>query len=188
MTTAPRLLACELLGDSVVQRRGDENDLVPALALAMRMWRLRDPTYPDWRTQPVPPPQPTMPDPIGAPALPAVNVFAGLADELAVAPFPVITDSVVTAYLANASTPTGPRPRLDRAMATLQAWMPLSLARLGAVGILLVAWAVRIRRRTRGSADVQAGHAARRVWRLAAAAVVAWIGLALAVAVRFSAM
>ena len=188
MTTAPRFLACELLGDSVVKRRGDENDLVPALALAMRMWRLRDPTYPDWRTQPVPPPQPTMPDPIGAPALPAVNVYAGLADELALALLPAITDLVVAAYGLNATTTTGARPALDRWLATLQAWMPLSLARLGAVGILLVAWAVRIRRRTRGSADVHAGHAARRVWRLAAAAVVAWVGLALAVAVRLSAM
>ena len=188
MNTAPRFLACELLGDSVVKRRGDENDLVPALALALRMWRLRDPTYPEWRTQPVPPPQPTMPDPIGTPAIPAVDVFAGVADELDRAPLPAITDSVIAAYRADPTTHTGARPALDRWLATLQAWMPLSLARLGAVLILLVAWHIRLRRATRGSSDVHAGRTARRVWRLAAAAVVAWVGLTLAVAVRFSAM
>ncbi len=191
VTTAPRFLACELLGDSVVKRRGDENDLVPALALAMRMWRLRAPTYPDWKTQPVPPPQPTMPDPIGAPAPPAVDVYASVANEVDPAPLPPITDSVVASYRADGtpmSPRTGTRPRIDTAMATLQAWMPLSLARLGAVLVLLVAWHLRLRRRTRGSADIHAGRTARRVWRLALAAVVAWVGLTLAVAVRFSAM
>ena len=191
VTTAPRFLACELLGDSVVKRRGDENDLVPALALAMRMWRLRPPTYPDWKTQPVPPPQPTMPDPIGAPAPPAVDVYASVTNEVDLAPLPPITDSVVASYRAD-GTPTSPRtgirPPIDTAMATLQAWMPLSLARLGAVLVLLVAWHLRLRRRTHGSADIHAGRTARRVWRLALAAVVAWVGLTLAVAVRFSAM
>jgi len=191
VTTAPRFLACELLGDSVVKRRGDENDLVPALALAMRMWRLRAPTYPDWKTQPVPPPQPTMPDPIRTPAPPAVDVYASVANEVDLAPLPPITDSVLAAYRAD-GTPTSPRtgtrPRIDTAMAMLQAWMPLSLARLGAVLILLAAWHLRLRRRTRGSADIHAGRTARRVWRLALAAVVAWVGLTLAVAVRFSAM
>ena len=61
---APRALRCvrtaptSVTADSGWRTRGEQNDLVPALALAMRMWRLRAPTYPDWRTQPVPPPQP----------------------------------------------------------------------------------------------------------------------------------
>ena len=114
-----------------------------------------------------------------------------MANEVDLAPLPAITDSVLAAYRADGtpmSPRTGTRPRIDTAMATLQAWMPLSLARLGAVLVLLVAWHLRLRRRTRGSADIHAGRTARRVWRLALAAVVAWVGLTLAVAVRFSAM
>jgi hypothetical protein len=66
--------------------------------------------------------------------------------------------------------------------------MPLTLARLGAVLLLLAVWGRRIARGRRASADVQAFAGARRAWRLAVAVVLAWVGLTVAVAVSFSAM
>jgi plastocyanin len=193
VTTAPRALRCvraaatSVTGDSSWQTRGEQNDLVPALALAMRMWRLRAPEYPDWRTQPVPPPQPTMPDARTAPAPPAVHVFAGVADEVTDAPLPAAADSVLAAARAR-GTPPAETPSAGRWFALLQAWMPLTLARLGAVLLLLAVWGRRIARGRRASADVQAFAGARRAWRLAVAVVLAWVGLTVAVAVSFSAM
>jgi Right handed beta helix region len=45
-------------------------------------------TFPDWKHQPVPPPQPSMPDPLNAPVRPALAVFDSLHFDFAVAELP----------------------------------------------------------------------------------------------------
>lgn len=157
--------------------KGEENDLTPTLALAMRIWRLRGVEYPDWRTQPVPPPQPTMPEPLTAPALPARHEFVRARPSVDSVALPAIADSVFLA--ANLQPLPGPAPRLAR----VQALVPLTLTRLAGVAALLVVLSVVLRqRRARGQSHEQL----RRLRRLLLAASAAWIGLALAVATIFS--
>ncbi|MBU6367805.1 MAG: right-handed parallel beta-helix repeat-containing protein, partial [Gemmatimonadetes bacterium] len=129
--TAPHALACadQAAGDTAGEAAGEQNDLVPALALALRMWRLRAARYPDWRTQPAPPPQPSMPDAATAPAPPAVGVYAGLADSLARWALPPQADAVWRAAQGAPSPPPG-TPALGHALAGVQARLPLTLARL----------------------------------------------------------
>ncbi len=47
-------------------------------------------TFPDWKSQPVPPPQPSMPDPRTAPVRPAMHVFDGLHFDVAEAGSPMM--------------------------------------------------------------------------------------------------
>lgn len=171
---APASLRCER--DAA---KGEENDLTPTLALAMRIWRLRGVKYPDWRTQPVPPAQPTMPDASTAAALPAVGEYARTVPNLETVPLPALADSVFAA--AQTQPLPGPAPRLAR----VQALFPLTLTRLGAVLLLLMVITFAIRSRARRSAPTQGLARARRV---VLAVSVAWAGLALVVATVFSAV
>ncbi len=171
---APAYLACS-------EGRGRaENDLTPSLLLAARMWRLRDPTYPDWRTQPVPPPQTSMPDALTARAVPAVGVFERVRGELGDAPLPDGAEDVLRAARENVE-PVGPAPWL----AELQRWLPLPAWPL--VGIVVLLALVRVGlAAVRPSGTRAAGL--HRVWRLAVALTAAWVGLALVTASVFSAM
>lgn len=158
--------------------RGAENDLTPLLVLAGRMWRLRDPSFPDYRTQPVPPPQASMPDALNAPARPAVNVFTGLGASVTDAPLPVEADSVYRAALA-APLP-GPAPRLARAQALVPVTLPRLLLLLTLLGVVRAsAWRTR-----RAGGD---GGLFLRAWRAGLAIAAAWVGLAVVVATLFSA-
>ncbi len=58
---------------------------------------IQDATFPDWKTQPVPPPQPSMPDPLTAPARPAFHVFDSLHFDVREARLPAEAKSIVTA-------------------------------------------------------------------------------------------
>jgi plastocyanin len=170
---APRTLGCTG-GRSVGQ-----NDLVPALMLAFRMWRLRDAAYPDWKAQPVPPPQPTMPDAATAPARPAVGVFAGLRGTVDDAPLPPQADSVMRAASERRAL-AGPAPRLAR----VQSWLPVTPVLL----LLALAWSVYLRVRTtqrRRAGKGIAGYVLS--WRVSMAVFAVWITLAVTVAVAFSA-
>jgi len=54
-------------------------------------------TFPDWKTQPAPPPQPSMPDPLTAPVRPALHVFDSLHFDVHDARLPAEAKSVLTA-------------------------------------------------------------------------------------------
>lgn len=157
--------------------RGEENDLTPTLALAMRIFRLNGVQYPDWRSQPVPPMQPTMPDPLTAPARPAMGEFERARALIDATPLPAIADSVFLA--AQAQPLPGPAPRLAR----VQSLLPLTLTRLAAAALLLIALSVVVRlRTTRGESTARL----RRVRRVLLAMTAAWVGLAVTVATIFS--
>lgn len=157
---------------------GEENDITPTLVLGLRMWRLGGAEYPDWRAQPVPPPQPTMPAPERTPAVPAVGEFARVRVDTLGEPMPAAWDSVFAA--ASAAELPGPAPRLAR----VQALFPLTLVRLAAF-LLLAGIAALAHHRARRSGRPTRGT------RLALRALLAvgalWIGLALSVASLFSA-
>lgn len=156
---------------------GEENDLTPTLALALRIWRLNGVTYPDWRTQPVPPPQPTMPTPEAAPVVPAVGEFDRVRADTAGVPMPAAWDSLFTA--AQALPLPGPAPRLAR----VQALLPLSPLRLLAVAVLVLAAALTLRRARRANASTTRMRLALRSL-LAVAAI--WVGLAVTIASLYS--
>ncbi len=172
VSLAPASLRCE-----ENRSRGEENDLTPTLALAMRIFRLNGVEYPDWRSQPVPPAQPTMPDPLTAPARPAMGEFESARALIDETPLPAIADSVFLA--AQAQPLPGPAPRLAR----VQSLLPLTLTRLAAAALLLIALSVVVRlRSTRGESTARL----RRVRRVLLAMTAAWVGLALTVATIFS--
>ena len=170
---APRTLGCRD-GTSLGQ-----NELVPALSLAFRMWRLRDATYPDFKGQPVPPPKVSMPGALTAPARPAVGVFASVRGSVGNAPLPPQTDSVMQAA-NNARALIGPAPRLAR----VQAWLPVTPMLLLVVLLLLTGTRVQIARRQHRAEEVADRVL---VWRLAMVAFTLWISLAVVVAIAFSA-
>jgi hypothetical protein len=150
------------------------------------MWRLRDATYPDWRTQPEPPPQPSMPAARTAPVTPAYEVFAGLQDELDAAPLPPQADSVLRAANERGAPPEG-TPRFGRVVARVQAVFPLTPV-LFCVVIAMIAL-VRVRlwwRARRQGDDVAASVRALRL--VSVTGLMLWVGLALITAVSFSAM
>lgn len=174
---APATLACR------EGRARGQNDLVPALALGVRMWRLRDPDYPDWRTQPVPPPQPSMPDARTAPAEPAFGEFAKLKASGALegeAPLPAGAEDVLRAAADDASR-IGPAPWL----AALQRQFPLPLWPFTWVVVMLALMRAGLAWERRGGRPLPALE---RSWRWGVAIVVAWAGLALTTATVFSAM
>ncbi len=173
-TLAPASLRCN--GSNA---RGQQNDITLTVSLAMRIWRLRNPSYPDWKTQPVPPPQPTMPDAATAPALPAVGEFARVRDAVSDTAMPTIVDSVLAVY-AETATP-GPAPRLAR----VQAMFPFSLGRVGAALVLIVLCVVLGRVRARAG---QNAAPLKRTARVLGAIVAAWTGLMIVIATLFSAM
>ena len=153
---------------------GEENDLTPTLALAIRIGRLRGAVYPDWRTQPAPPAQVSMPSPEGAPANPAHNVFAAVQGELNQSIRPAGADSL---YASGAVAPMG---RVSMTLARAQAFVPLTLNGLALFVLLVivqVVLAVRQRRK---------GQGRRRALRVVLALGVAWIGLSVVVATLFS--
>jgi plastocyanin len=173
--TAPRSLG---VATTRARPGGEENDLTPTLALAIRIWRLRGIEYPDWKTQPVPPPQPTMPDAESAPVVPAINVFAGAhADTIGAMPR-FDADSIFQQAL---ETPTrGVAPALAHA----QAFVPLTPFRLALLVLLLGAQRALVwQRRRRGHPSVRS---AQRAFRVVLAVGVAWIGLAITVATLYS--
>lgn len=172
--TAPHSLGVAAMTD---RPGGEENDLTPTLALAMRIWRLRGIEYPDWKTQPVPPPQPTMPDAESAPALPAMQVFEAARADTSGDMTLVGADSLFEQALA---TPVrGVAPTLAHA----QAFVPLTPFRLLLLGLLLAAQRVLMWHRRRRGRDVRS---ARRAFRVVLAVGVAWIGLAITVATMYS--
>lgn len=156
---------------------GEENDLTPTLALALRIWRLNGVTYPDWRTQPVPPPQQSMPAPETQPAQPAVGEFDRVRADTAGVPMPADWDSLFVA--AQALPLPGPAPTLAR----VQALFPLSLLRLLGFAVLVVIAAVMQRR---AKAAHRPSAQMRLVMRTLLAGGAVWIGLALTVASLFS--
>lgn len=174
VSLAPASLRCEA-GES----RGEENDLTPTLALALRIWRLNGAEYPDWRSQPVPPAQPSMPNPLTSPVQPAMNEFERSRVLIDATPMPSIADSVFAA--AQAQPLPGPAPRLAR----VQALLPLTLTRLAGVALLLLVMSVVIWMRGRRS---ESSARLRRARRIVLAVAVAWVGLAFTVATIFSAV
>lgn len=172
VSLAPASLRCRE-GDAA----GEENDLTPTLALALRIWRLNGVTYPDWRTQPVPAPQPTMPDPATQPAQPAVGEFDRVRADTAGVAMPAAWDSLFVA--AQALPLPGPAPTLAR----VQALFPLSPLRLAGFAILLIVAAVAQRRAKAANRPVAQ---MRLVVRTLLAGGAVWIGLALTVASLFS--
>lgn len=156
---------------------GEENDLTPTLALALRIWRLNGVSYPDWRTQPVPAPQPTMPDPAMQPAQPAVGEFDRVRADTAGVPMAAEWDALFEA--AQALPLPGPAPTLAR----VQALFPLSPLRLLGFALLVIVAAVAQRRAKAANRPVAP---LRLVVRTLLAGGAVWIGLALTVASLFS--
>ncbi len=62
---------------------------------------------PDWKTRPAPPPQPGMPDPLTAPARPAMRVFAGLEFDLGRVTLPDTAALVLERWRATGHRPAG---------------------------------------------------------------------------------
>jgi plastocyanin len=156
---------------------GEENDLTPTLALAMRIGRLRGMEYPDWRTQPIPPPQVTMQEPATAAASPAHDVFASVRRELDRDARPMASDSLYAANV-DANAPMGRVPGL---LATVQSYVPLTLKGLALFALLVIAQLVlAARQRGRG------GSGRRHALRVVLALGVAWIGISVVVATVFS--
>lgn len=156
---------------------GEENDLTPTLALALRIGRLRSAVYPDWRTQPVPPAQVSMPNPEGAAAGPAHEVFASVRGELDQNARPASADSLFQA--------AGPAPmgKVSSVLARIQAYLPLTLKGLALAALLVLAQLIfAARQRRRGGQ----GAGSRRALRIVVALGAAWIGLSVVVATLFS--
>ncbi len=166
------------------ERLAMENDLAGSITLALRMLLLRGDSFPDWRTQPVPPPQPSMPDARTAPALPAFAVFEGLRGELDHAPLPPEADSVLRAANERRGAPAE-SPRVGLALRGLQAAFPMTGALLIAWAVLLLALRVRLWWVTRLGRAVTGTRLA---WRLATLGGAAWVLLNLATAASFAAM
>lgn len=165
---------------------GVQNDLVPLLALAFRMWRVRDLAWPDYRSQPEPPPQPTMPDPRRAPVVPAFEEFARVRPELTTAALPPGTEAVQQAAMTRGAPPAR-TPQLGRMVARVQAYLPLTPRLLLVAFLLLAAWRVRIAlAKRRGD---ESWRRQRRRWRwIAVGGMSVWIGLAVVAAWSFSAI
>ena len=97
-TSAP--IALELVQGCRAIRAPWWSDLVSLGTLLVRASAIREDMIPDWKTQPEPPPQPNMPDPLGAPVRIARQVFDSARFDLAAAQLPAETDSVVAAWRA----------------------------------------------------------------------------------------
>jgi hypothetical protein len=177
VTRAPVWFSCA--GDRV---RGIDNDLVPALTFLLRRWRLgsRIDSLPS--TLILPPPLPSLPDADQAEALPTVGVFASLRPSLDRIVLPAGADSIRREAAIAGTVPDG-TPRVGAFLAAFQELVPLSFSLVALVLILLAAWRAGIVWRARRG---HTGRKARRAWRAAVLATVAWIGLAVAVAVSFS--
>src|SRR6185295_15841423 len=74
------------------------SDLVSFATIFYRATAAQGRTFPDWKTQPAPPPQPNMPDPRSARAHLARNVFESIQFDVAKAALPAGTDSVIAAF------------------------------------------------------------------------------------------
>lgn len=155
---------------------GEENDLTPTLALAMRIGRLRGVVYPDWRTQPIPTAQASMPSPETSPASPAHDVFASVRGELNQDRRPEGADALLE---SGAAAPVGSLPR---ALAKAQAFVPLTLKGLGLFALLVIVQVVLSARQKR---QIPSRHRPRAL-RVVLAIGVAWIGLSVVVATLFS--
>jgi plastocyanin len=94
-------------------------------------------TFPDWHGQPLPPPQPVMPNAATAPALPAVGVFESLRFDAARAQLPPGAEAVLRATPPNVRPMTAPGP-VRRTLSSATFWL---------IPVLLLAWASRGRRR-----------------------------------------
>jgi hypothetical protein len=163
-----------------------QNDLVPVLALAFRMWRIRNASWPDYKAQPVPPPQPTMPDARTAPVVPAYEEFARVRPELASA---ALRRRPSRCCRPRTRGPRRPRARRDSVVPwrRCMAWVPLTPALFVAALLLLIA--VRVWLWWREARHGEAIHGRVRVWRLVSVAgMLLWVGLAVVTAVSFSAM
>ena len=105
-------------------------DPVPLGSLVgVRGVRAAGATFPDWRAQPVPGPQPSMPDAATAPARPAIHVFDGLHFDVRTAALPAGAEAAL------AATPAGVRHidapgLLGRLFGSWSAWL-LPLVLLG---------------------------------------------------------
>ncbi len=73
------------------------SDWVPLASILVRAAMVPD-SFPDWKTQPVPGPQPTMSNPATAPVRLARHVFDSLHFNLAAAALPAGTDSILAAW------------------------------------------------------------------------------------------
>ena len=93
--------------------------------------------FPDWRHQPVPPPQPVMPNAATAPARPAVRVFEGLHFDVAEAQLPAGGDEALRQPATNIRPITAPGPA-RRMLASATFWL---------LPLLVLAWLTRGRRR-----------------------------------------
>jgi plastocyanin len=78
------------------------SDWVAFATLFIRMSQAEGTKFPESRTIPPPPPQPTMPDPLGAPVRLAHHVFDSLHFDYRTAQLPPGTDSIVAAWKAGA--------------------------------------------------------------------------------------
>lgn len=156
---------------------GAQNDLTPTIALAMRIWRLRGLEYPDWKTQPIPPPQRSMSFPEMMPIPPAVNVFAAVRNDFDEGVRPFESEDVFR--WAKEKPHGGIAPFLART----QALMPLTPRGLAFVAALLLIQILLMARARLAGRD---GYGHRMTARVIGAIAAAWIGLALAVASIYS--
>jgi hypothetical protein len=83
-------------------------DLVPFASGFVRSTRLAGERFPDWKTRPPPPRQPSLPDALTAPARPAMRVFESLGFDLRETPLPAETDSVLAAWRSGVTTAQPP--------------------------------------------------------------------------------
>ena len=127
-----------------------------------------------------------MPEARTAPVVPAYEEFARVRPELAYAALPPETESVLQAAHARTTPPEG-TPRFGRAVAQLQAWLPLTPALFMEVLLLLIAVRVWLWwREARHGDEIRVPV---RAWRLVAVGgMLFWVGLAVVTAVSFSAM
>jgi plastocyanin len=88
-------------------------DLVPAVAMGLRARYAVSDAFEtsDYRTQPAPPPQPSLPGGAGAPVRPAFEVFAGLHFDVSQARLPAAAAPYLEDEIAEASLPPGARVR-----------------------------------------------------------------------------
>jgi len=179
VTRAPAWFSCD--GG---RARGVDNDLVPALTFHLRRWRLgtRIDSLPS--TLILPPVLPSLLDADRAAALPAIGVFASLLPSLDSLRLPAGADSIRRAAAIAGHVPAG-TPRVGAFLAAFQELVPLSITLLVLVLTALGAWRAGIVWRMRRG---HIARKARRAWRVAVIATVAWVGLAVAVAVSFSAV
>jgi plastocyanin len=117
------------------------SDLVTFGTIIRRLGLAGDVVIPDWKTQPEPPPQPTMPDASTRPPVLAREVFASIGFDLAKAELPAGADSIAAAARAGRAPPGTPNDGVRFIRAGLGGAVAANLGFLAAP--LVVLWWLR---------------------------------------------